>query len=65
MKQYRTRLKMIEGKINTSGINDLFLAFGADPQPGTIAEFQDKLSRIEQLPTADILSGAGMEAAPL
>ena len=65
MKQYRTRLKMIESKITNNNLADLFLAFGADPQPVTAAEFQAKLSRIEQLPIADILSGAGMRAAPL
>ena len=65
MRQFRTRLKMIEGKISNNDLHDLFTAFGADPQPGTMAEFQANLSQIEQLPIADILSGAGMEAAPL
>ena len=65
MKQYRTRLKMIEGKISNNDLHDLFAAFGVKNVTCTRRQWETNLSRIEQLPIAEIISGAGMEAAPL
>ena len=65
MNGYKARLKQIERMTADNSMNDLFAAFGVKNVTCTRRQWETNLSRIEQLPTADILSGAGMEAAPL
>ena len=65
MNGYKARLKQIERMTADNSMNDLFAAFGVKGDTCTRRQWEANLSQIEQLPTADILSGAGMEAAPL